>query len=149
MMTFSEPEPPVTTLLGEKPAVAPGGSPPTDIVTFPEKPLSGEMLTAYVALAPALSDCDVGLIEPTKSPAEVFTKSGIVVLLESLPLAPVIVKVYAPGGVVDVVFISKDAVPAPPNIFAGVIRAVAPAGSPLTLSATVPVKPFNDTILAW
>ena len=42
----------------------------------------------------------------------------------------------------------SEELPEPPITFTGVKRAVAPAGSPLTLRATVPVNPFSEMTLA-
>lgn len=148
IVRLAEPEPLVMTLLGEKLAEAPEGRPLTDKVTFPVKPLRGDIVTEYTASVPAVTDCEFGLMEPTKSPREVFTSSGTVVLFVSLPLEPVMVSVYAPRGVVEAVVTSNEEVPDPPIMLAGVSLAVAPAGRPLTLRATVPVKPFSETTFA-
>jgi len=93
IVRVDDPDPPEMTLPGEKLAVAPAGTPLTLKVTFPVKPLKGEMVTVYCAAPPAVTDCVVGAIEPTKSPVEVFTNRGIVVLFPSLPLTPAMVRV--------------------------------------------------------
>lgn len=73
--------------------------------------------------------------------------SDTVVVCVSAPLVPVIVNVEVPVGVVpEVVMFSVD--DPDPVIEAGVNEPVAPVGSPLTLSATVPVKPVPAVTVA-
>ncbi len=56
-------------------------------------------------------------------------------------MTPVIVNVNVPAGVLELVVTFKELTPEPPAIELGLNEAVLPAGSPLTLRATSPVKP--------
>lgn len=62
MFAFTEPLPPVMTFPGIKLAVAPGGKPETEMVTFPVKPLRGETPTEKPVVPPAETDCELGLM---------------------------------------------------------------------------------------
>lgn len=64
-----------------------------------------------------------------------------VVECESVPDVPVIVSVYVPAAVAAVVLTVRVELPEPPATDAGAKLALAPAGSPLALRLTVPVKP--------
>jgi hypothetical protein len=64
---------------------------------------------------------------------------------DSVPSVPVIVRGYVPVGVVDAVEIVSVEFPEV-VIDAGLKLAVAPAGKPLTLRFTVPVKPLRGAI---
>ena len=87
---------------------------------------------------------DAGVAETVKSGGR-FTVSVTVAVRVTPPLVPVIVKVEGPTGVVCAVVTVSVAVPAP-AIDDGANVAVAPAGSPLTLSATEPVNPFSTAV---
>src|SRR5579859_102673 len=63
-----------------------------------------------------------------------------------LPLVPVIVRVELPVGVLLLVEMVSVEVPAP-LIDAGLKLAVAPAGKPLALSVTAPLKPLTAPIV--
>lgn len=62
-----------------------------------------------------------------------------------MPSVPVIVSGYVPDGVVDAVETVSVELPEA-VINAGLKLAVAPAGKPLTLRFTVPVKPLRGAI---
>jgi hypothetical protein len=64
-----------------------------------------------------------------------------------LPLVPVMVTVDVPTGVVPLVVTVSVELPDPVTV-AGTKLAVAPAGSPLALSVTTPLNPFNAPMLA-
>jgi hypothetical protein len=64
----------------------------------------------------------------------------------SVPLVPLIVRVYVPGGVETLVATVKVELPEPVTEV-GLNAAVAPVGRPLALSATLPVKPPSDDAL--
>jgi hypothetical protein len=81
----------------------------------------------------------------TPLPAAV-TVSVTVAVCVTLPLVPVIVKVDVPAGVLPVVVTVNVELPVPVTV-PGEKPAVAPAGNPLTLSATAPVNPFNAPML--
>jgi len=69
-----------------------------------------------------------------------------VVVCTRLPLVPLMVSVELPPGVeADVVTVKVEA--PDPLMEAGLKLAVAPAGKPLTLNATVPVKPLVGDIV--
>lgn len=70
-----------------------------------------------------------------------FTTSVTVAVWVRLPLAPVMVSVYVPAGVVEEVVTFRVEDPAP-LIEAGLKLPEAPVGNPLTLNATLPLKPF-------
>jgi hypothetical protein len=75
-----------------------------------------------------------------------FTTKLTVVVCVSAPLVPLIVSVDVPTGVLPVVVTVNVELPVPVTV-AGEKPAVAPAGNPLTLSATAPVNPFNAPML--
>ena len=72
--------------------------------------------------------------------AAAFTIRVTVVECVSVPLVPVMVRVYVPAGVVLLVVTERVEEPEA-VIEVGLKEPVAPAGSPLTLNATVPAKP--------
>ena len=69
------------------------------------------------------------------------------VLCVRAPLAPVIVTVYAPDGVVLLVLTIRVE-ELEPVTEVGLKLALAPVGSPPALKLTVPVKPFNAVTVA-
>ncbi len=75
-----------------------------------------------------------------------FTTKLTVVVCVSAALAPLIVKVEVPTGVLPVVVTVNVELPVP-VIVAGEKLAVAPAGNPLALSAMEPEKPENAVVL--
>ena len=89
-----------------------------------------------------MTEFDKGEAENAKSLAGAFTTNVTVVLWLRLPLTPVIVSAYVAAGVEQLV--DTESVEDPETLIdAGVKLAVAPAGTPLTLRLTVPVKPFT------
>jgi len=98
---------------------------------------------------PAITVCVLGLAEIVKSGGggcAFITKLTVAVCVR-LPLIPVIVSVDVPTGVLPVVVTVNVELPVPVTV-AGEKLAVAPAGNPLALSVTAPVKPFSAPILA-
>src|SRR5579875_1126937 len=108
---------------------------------------SGAVLAAPLALfqfgsatTPATSADPIGTSPPTKSmlstfpvvPPDEATVKLTVAVCVSVPLVPVIVSVYVPAAVLLPVATVSVALP--------------PAGSPLTLSPTVPVNPFTAPV---
>ena len=91
---------------------------------------------------PAVTFCDGGVAEIEKSE----TTNVTVVLWTSVPLVPVIVRVYVPPGVLPDVDTVRVELPAPVTE-AGLKFPVAPAGRPDTLQVIVPLKPFNADAL--
>jgi len=90
----------------------------------------------------------MGTSKPTKSmlmglpeePLADVTLRVVVAVLVSEPLVPLMVRVKLPVGVlVAVAMVSVELLPALTE--AGLSEAVAPAGRPLTLKLTEPVKP--------
>jgi len=107
-------------------------------VTGPLKPEIGVTDTAYVVDAPWATVRLAGLAESEKSGAGPCTTSVTVVVCDRAPLAPVIVTTELLTGVADVlVTVSVDV----PVAGFGLNAAAAPAGSPLALSVTGPLKP--------
>ncbi len=76
-----------------------------------------------------------------------FTTSVTVVECTRLPLVPVIVKVNVPDGV-DVLVVTDMVEEPEPATEAGLKLALAPAGKPLALKLTVPVKPPDPVTVA-
>jgi hypothetical protein len=76
-----------------------------------------------------------------------LTISDTVAVCDKLPLAPVIVIVLFPLGVVPAVATVSVEEP-DPAIDAGLKLALAPAGNPPALSPTVPVNPFCGVMVA-
>ena len=75
-----------------------------------------------------------------------FTTKLTVVVCVKLPLVPLIVSVDVPTGVLPLVVTVSVDVPVPVTV-PGEKPAVAPAGNPLTLSATAPANPFKAPML--
>lgn|SRR6266852_1305135 len=75
-------------------------------------------------------------------PPAAFTTRLTVAVCDKLPLTPVIVRVEVAAGVVLAVVMFKVEDPEPLTE-AGVKLAVAPAGNPLTLRFTAPLKPLS------
>ena len=76
-----------------------------------------------------------------------FTTSVTIAVCVRLPLVPVMVTVELPAGVVLLVATVNVEVPAPLTD-PGVKVAVAPAGKPLALSITAPLKPLMALTVA-
>ena len=64
-----------------------------------------------------------------------------------LVLVPVIVSVYVPAGVLELVVTLRVLLPEPPVIGFGLKLPLAPEGSPLTLNVTLPLKPPDGVTL--
>ena len=78
-----------------------------------------------------------------KSPVTAaFTTSVMVVECVSDPLVPVMVSVYVPAAVVELVETESVEFPEPVTDV-GLTLPLAPLGNPLTLKFTAPVKPFT------
>ena len=65
-----------------------------------------------------------------------------------LPLVPVMVSGYVPSGVVALVVTVSVELPDPVTVV-GTKLGVAPAGSPLALSVTTPLKPSTAPMRPW
>jgi len=136
------------TVVGEKLAVAPVGSPLALNVTTPPNPFNAPMLAVYVVALPTFTVCVLGLADIVKSGGGgcVFTTKLTVVECVKVPLVPVMVKVEVPTGVPPVVVTVNVELPAPVTVV-GEKLAVAPVGSPLALNAMEPEKPDNAAVL--
>src|SRR5579875_548185 len=141
--TVSVELPPALTDAGLNVPVAPAGSPLTLSPTVPVNPFTAPVFTVYVVLLPAFTVCALGAAEIVKS--GVFTVKLTVAVCVSVPLVPVIVSVYVPAAVLLPVATVSVALP-PALTDVGLNVPVAPAGSPLTLSPTVPVNPFTAPV---
>ena len=75
------------------------------------------------------------------------TLSVTEVVCDSVPFVPVMVSVELAAGVALEVVTVKVELPVLPVIVLGLKLAVAPAGSPVTLSATLPVSPFTAVLV--
>jgi hypothetical protein len=114
------------------------GSPETVSATVPENPWA-PTATLNVVLVPRVIVRLDGVTEIVKSP---LITSVTPTLCVSCPLTPVIVSGYVPGATLAVVVTVSRAVPDAVTE-AGANVAAAPCGSPATLSATTPEKPFT------
>jgi hypothetical protein len=96
-----------------------------------------------VVLFPCVTVCELGVVEMLKSGVD--TTNVTVVECNSVPLVPVIVRVYVPIGIVVAVETVSVELPEPVTDV-GLKIPVAPVGSPLTLRLTMPVKPLSALI---
>lgn len=119
-------------------AVVRDGAPLRLSETEPENPFSLFTVTAYVVLPPRVTVRDVGVAESAKSGARPCTTSVTDVVCVRTPLTPVIVNEEVPAGVADVL---DTVIVDVPVVGFGLNAAAAPAGSPLALSVTGPLKP--------
>ena len=139
------------TEVGTKAHVGAGVPPPVTVqarVTVPLKPAVEPIVIVEVADAPA------AIVAVESAPAEIV-KSGVTgaltvrltdVVWVNDPEVPVTVMFDVAIGVAAVVVMVRVEVPVVTE--AGLKLQVAPAGKPLQLSATVPVKPFvGDTVM--
>ena len=95
---------------------------------------------------PCITVCELGLAVVLKSGGP-GTISITVAVRERVLVAPVIVSVYVPGGVVDAA--ETVSVELPEVVIDARLKlAVAPAGKPPTLRSTVSVKPFRAPTVA-
>lgn len=108
--------------------------------TLPVNPPTKVTVIVAVGLVLGGTERDVGETEILKFGSAVTVKVGLVVSVV-LPLVPVIVTVAAPTVAVPVA-VKVRLLPAEPVTEAGLKEAVTPAGNPLTVKATVPVKPL-------
>lgn len=122
------------------------GRAPVDSVTAPLNPDTRVIVTVYDALLPFCTDWVAGETEIVKSPTWVTTSDTAVVRV-TFALVPRIVNEYVPAGVeadVDTVIVVDPEA----TTEAGLKDAEAPAGRPVTLKATVPVKPDAGVTVA-
>src|SRR5665213_4157881 len=99
------------------------------------------------ATIPATSELPIAVPWPTNlmpiaAAAVTVTDSVTPALCVSAPLLPVMVSVELAAGVVALVLTVSVALPEPVTV-EGEKLALAPAGSPLALSVTPPLKPFT------
>jgi hypothetical protein len=147
LVTVSVDVPDAVIVSGENDAVTSAGRPDALSLTEPVKPLSAPIVTVNVVPAPWMTDLEAGLAEIVKS----GTGAGLIVsvaLVERTtgPLVPVNVIAGVPVGVEALV--ASVTVDVPDVVIdAGENVAVAPWGSPVALSPTVPVKPFTAPIV--
>ncbi len=141
-------EPVATTCVGEKLAFAPAGRPVTLKVTVLLNPVSATTVIVYATELPRTTVAEVGVAVSLNCGA--CTTSVTAVECTRLPEVPLTVIVYVPAGVVDDVAIVIVDDPVPLTLV-GLNVTVAPVGSPLALSPTVPPKPpdpVTDTVYA-
>ena len=120
-------------------AVTPAGKPLALNATLPLKPPEGVTVTPSVPELPWLMEtpADVAVREKSGLTGTV-TVTLICVAAESVPLEPLIVTVAVPAvAVVD----AENVTVLEPVVDAGLKEAETPAGNPLALSATLPLKP--------
>src|SRR5260370_982336 len=139
MVSVDDPEPPLTEA-GLKLAVAPEGKPLAFSVTVPVFPLVGLTLAVELAGLPAVTVTVLGDAASEKSAACVACTTKLTrAVCVRLPLVPVTVRVYVPAAVVLAVETFNVEEPEPVTEV-GFNVAVTPAGAPLTLSPTAPLK---------
>jgi hypothetical protein len=85
------------------------------------------------ATARVVAACTVMLMDP---------------LCESVPLTPLIFTANVPAGVLGAVAMVTSADPDPPDTDTGLKLAVAPAGRPVAVRETLPVKPVLVAMVA-
>jgi hypothetical protein len=148
VVTVSVEVPDPVTVAGEKLAVAPLGNPLALSVTTPANPFNDPIVAVYVVVFPATTVCVLGLPAIVKSGGggAAFTTRLTVAACVSVPLVPVIVNADVPTGVLPVVVTVNVELPEPVMVV-GEKLAVVPAGNPLALSVTTPVKLFNAVIV--
>ena len=140
-----EPEP--VTDAGLKLALAPLGNPLAVKVTTPANPPDPVAVAEYDVPLPAVTVCEAGVAEIEKSPTTAALTTRVTeAVWTSEPLVPVMVNGKLPVGVVLLVVIVNVELPEV-VMDAGLNEAVAPAGIPLALRATVPVKPPDGVIV--
>jgi hypothetical protein len=125
-------------------AVTPLGRPDAASVTLPVNPFTPATLIVSVALVPWTIDNADGDADRVK-PGWV-TVRPIVEVAVNAPLVPVIVTVLVPG--VATAEAANVSVVLDPVVEAGVKVAVTPAGIPLAVKATAPVKPPAGVIVS-
>lgn len=133
--------------VGLKLPEAPVGRPVTVGVIVPVNPFNAVVDTLYVVLPPIVTVCELGDTEIEKSGAGALTTSVTCTACARFePTVPVIVNVYVPTGVVDVVLMVNADDP-PTLTDAGLKLAEAPDGNPLeTAKFTVPVPPSSELV---
>src|ERR1019366_4457064 len=133
VVTVSVEVPEPVTVAGEELAVAPAGSPLALSVTTPLNPFSAPMLVVKVVAFPTTTVCELGVAVRLKFGGGwvAATVKLTLAVWVKLPLVPVIVSVDVPE----------------PVTVAGEKLAVAPAGNPLALSVTAPLKPSTAPML--
>src|SRR5579859_5102423 len=147
-LTVSVAEPGAFTELELNEAVTPDGAPLTLSATAPLKPFTTPTLTVEVPLLPAFTVSEVGLAETVKSGG----CTGLICRVTfaecvRLPLVPVMVSVYVPATaelLVDTLRVDEPE----PLTAVGFSEAVTPVGTPLTLSATLPLNPLSAPTVA-
>jgi hypothetical protein len=146
-LTVSVAEPGAFTELELNVAVTPAGAPLTLSATAPLNPFTTPTLTVELPLLPAFTVSEVGLADTVKSGCCTgFTCSVTLALWVRLPLVPVTVSVYVPAAVVLAVETLNVEEPEPLTEV-GLNEVVTPVGTPLTLSATLPLNPLSAPTL--
>lgn len=123
---------------------APVGSPVTLSVTCPLKPLVGVTVTPKDVEPPWITVWLDGVAVSMKSGDALTTRVTVAVCVR-VPLTPVIVTVYVPGGVFEPVVTEKVE-----EELAGLGEKLplAPAGNPVAPKVTCPVKPLLGVIVS-
>ena len=133
---------------GLKTALTPLGKPEAERVTEPLKPFDLVIVTVLLPLPPCVTVTLFGDADRLKSGVGAgFTVSVTLLEWVVLPLVPVMPMVKVPEGVVLPVVTVRVEEPEPATE-AGLKLAVAPAGSPLALKLTVPLKPLTAPTVA-
>jgi hypothetical protein len=116
--------------------------------TVPVNPFNAPIVTVAVPLLLGAIVMLVGATEMVKFGAGAgFTTRVTVVEWTRVPLVPVIVSVYVPGGVEALVVTDMVEVPEPVTEL-GLKLALAPAGSPVAVRPTTPVNPPDPVTVA-
>src|SRR5215471_12575467 len=133
-------EPDPVTEAGLKLALAPAGNPLALRLTAPANPPEPVTVAVYDVPFPAVTVWEAGVALTEKSPTTGAVTTRVTeAVWVVVPLVPVIVNGKLPVGVV--LLVVTVSVESPEVTDAGLNVPVAPAGKPLTLRLTVPVKP--------
>ncbi len=131
------PEVPRVTLAGLRVAEQPAGAPEAVNDTMPVKPFTAVTVMVDVAEEPATKLIEVGLAATVKS----VTVTETVAEWDRVPLVPVTVTVKAAA--LEQLTVSVDVPEVPRVTLVGLRVAVQPAGAPVAVRLTMPVKPFT------
>jgi hypothetical protein len=131
---------------GLKFALTPEGSPLALIDTLPVRPPTNPTVIVLDTLVPAGTETAVGEAAMVKFGSAVTVRVRVAVSIVE-PLVPVMVTVAAPTVAVSEA-VKVSVLPADPITDDGLMAAVTPVGRPLTVKATVSLKPLiADTVI--
>ncbi len=136
-VNVEEPEAPRVTLVGLGLAEQPVGAPVVVNETIPVKPFTPVTVMVEVPEEPADKLIEVGLAVTVKS----VTVTETVAVLDLVPLVPVTVTVKVAA--LEQLTVSVEMPDVPRLTLVGLSVALQPAGAPVTVRLTIPVKPLT------